>query len=319
MLRVISAALFAIILLTAGPLAAKSPRAAADFCDRRPTHPKCLPSPTPTSTPTAAPTATPSPTPTSTPSPTATPTPTPTPTPTATPPAVTYTFQDEFNGTAINYAKWRIPPSEPLGTEGGSAWNNSHSYVADGLLHMRAVRVAPGQWQVPCLDTSRGLFKQRYGIFEARIKVPQGAGLWPAFWGISEFGATGGPWGPDELDFMEILANPVGSNNNGIPDDDIRKLHQVVHWHDGSQTHTGTIYSEPLSNAFHVYKAVWRPGVVEFYLDDVLTRRLTFTDSQLQGAMPITLNLAVGGWPGPSNSSTPSPADMIVDWVRVRP
>lgn len=282
-----------------------APAASAEWCAKRPTHPKC--NPTPTATPTVRPT------------PTASPTPTPTPVATPTPPSVTYTFRDEFSGTTIDTSKWRKPPSEPLGTEGGSAWDNSHSFVSNGMLHLVAVRKGPNSWAVPCIDTSRGLFKQRYGVFEARIKVPQGNGLWPAFWGISEFGATGGPWGPDELDFMEILANTPGSNNNGVLSDDIRKLHQVVHWHNGSQTHTGTIWSEPLSNDFHVYKGVWRPGVVEFYIDNVLTRRITFNDSDLQGAMPITLNLAVGGWPGPSDSTTPSPATMLVDWVRVSP
>ena len=308
MIRLVLAALLLVFMAGTTVALAKPETARAAFCDRKPNHPRCQ-----TPTPTPLPTATPTPTPT------ATPTPAPTATPTPTPPTTTYTFRDEFSGTSIDSSKWRMPPSEPLGTEGGSVWNNSHSFVRDGMLHLVAVRVGTNRWEVPCIDTSRGLFKQRYGVFEARIKVPQGRGLWPAFWGISEFGATGGPWGPDELDFMEILANPVGSNNNGILSDDIRKLHQVVHWHDGSQDHNGYIHPTPLSDDFHVYKGVWRPGVVEFYIDNVLTRRITFSDSALQGSMPITLNLAVGGWPGPSNSTTPSPATMLVDWVRVSP
>jgi beta-glucanase (GH16 family) len=240
-------------------------------------------------------------------------TPPPTPAPTAAPTAqpVAYTFRDEFDGTTWSGARWQTPAGEPFAEE-TLEWRGSQATVADGLLRLRATRVAPNQWVSACLDTV-GRFQQQYGWFEARIKVPKGYGLWPAFWAITRNG--NGSFGPSEIDMMEILANPDGTVNNGNVGDDITRLHQVVH-HDGGQKWHGWDTVD-LSAGFHVYGVEWRPSYIDFYFDGVRTHR--YTGQMPTGQMVVVLNLAVGGWPGPSNDSTPANADMYVDWVRVRP
>jgi beta-glucanase (GH16 family) len=266
--------------------------------------------PAPTLVPTAAPTAVPPPAtpPPAPPPPAATSAPTPVP---AAPAPTTYTFRDEFDGSGWSAQRWQTPLGEPFAEE-TLRWSGAQSTVSGGLLHLRATRVAPNQWVSGCLDTV-GRFQQRYGWFEARIMVPQGQGLWPAFWAISRNGD--GSFGPSEIDMMEILANPDGVVNNGNVGDDVTRLHQVVHYPGGMKWHG--VDTVNLSSGFHVYGVEWRPSYIDFYLDGVRTHR--YTGPMPSGEMVVVLNLAVGGWPGPSTTATPNNAEMLVDWVRVRP
>lgn len=278
------------------------------------TAPTASPLPATPAPPTPSPTPLP-PTPAPTPVPTVVPTPPP-PSPTANPtPApvaqTTFTFRDEFDGTGWSTGRWQTPAGEPFADE-TVAWRGEQATVSGGLLRLRATRVGTNQWVSGCLDTV-GRFQQRYGWFEARIKVPTGHGLWPAFWAISRNGD--GSFGPSEIDMMEILANPEGTVNNGNVGDDISRLHQVVHHPAGMKWHGWD--GVDLSAGFHVYGVEWRPDYIDFYLDGVRTHR--YTGPMPVGEMVVVLNLAVGGWPGPSTSATPDNAEMLVDWVRVRP
>jgi beta-glucanase (GH16 family) len=262
-----------------------------DFCDRKPDHHSCTVTPTPV--PTVAPT----------PAPTVAPTPT-----------QGVTFFDDFTGTALSET-WKGPKCSPFGAE-TAEWNAARTTVSNGTAKIQAVRMADGRWSSDLLSTW-GRFEQRYGWFEARIKIPEGRGLWPAFWVLERDPINQCGNGPGELDVMEILANPEGSERSP---EDVSLLFQVTHFHDGSQDMRWHDSGVNLSSMFHVYGVEWRESYVDYYLDDVRTHRIVVnSNTQLPGNFYLLLDLAVGGWPGPSDSTTPNPAVMEIDWVRVRP
>lgn len=178
-----------------------APVQAGPPCDKRPNHPKCV---------------TPSPTPT----PSATPAPTPAPT--------GITFFDDFTTLGSH---WLNDPCGPFGAE-TVEFRNDLATVANGVLSVDAVRIGPNQWRAGHLSTW-GDFEQEFGIWEARIKVPVGRGLWPAFW-VLKSGTEPCRGGVEELDVMEILANPEGSNGA----EDISLLFQTLHYPTDQQMRT---------------------------------------------------------------------------------
>jgi beta-glucanase (GH16 family) len=160
-------------------------------------------------------------------------------------------------------------------------------------------------------------FQFQYGLVEARIQVPAGKGMWPAFWLLGDEGYASEHAWPDcgEIDAMEVL----GSEPNVV--------HGTLHgpWPSAPKGVGGKAESStPLSAGFHVYGVEWAPGRISFLLDGVVYRTITPADLPSSAAWPfdhpffLLLNLAVGGdWPGAPNASTQFPAHMLVDWVRV--
>ena len=194
-----------------------------------------------------------------------------------------------------------------------------------GNLVIQAIRTSSGTWTSARLKT-QGLRDFQYGRIEARLRLPVGAGLWPAFWMLGTSIATAGWPACGEIDFMENVpatasANPLGPTTiratiHGPGYSGANGLGQNHTLAGGGQVHT----------AFHTYGAIWSPFMIQFYVDDpddvffIRTAddvpagtRWVFED----GFFAI-LNLAVGGdWPGPPDATTPSPARMLVDHVRV--
>lgn len=144
--------------------------------------------------------------------------------------------------------------------------------------------------------SSRRSLVQRYGYFEIRARLPEGAGLWPAFWLLSP-----GMW-PPEIDVMEARGAPGYT------------VH--VHWsEDGAHRTSGC--SIPLADgdaAFHSYGVLWTPEVVAFYLDRQPVAWMR-TKPGLDRPMYVIANLAVGGWAGAPDDQTPFPATYAIDWI----
>ena len=156
----------------------------------------------------------------------------------------------------------------------------------------------------------------RYGRIEARIQIPRGQGLRPAFWMLGDNIAQVG-W-PDcgEIDIMENIGKEP------------RRVHGTVHGpgYSGVQGITGAYDLVGGANAFaddfHVFAIEWDADSIRWYVDDV--RYQTFTPRNLPGRWVyehpffIILNVAVGGyWPGSPDSTTVLPQTMRVDYVRV--
>ncbi len=212
-----------------------------------------------------------------------------------------------------------------------SAWNEiSVCNPKDGNvgldgehLVLRAVE-RNGTWTSGRIKTEdRQAFQ--YGRIEARIQMPFGAGLWPAFWALGDkIGKVGWP-GSGEIDFMEnvpeigglgpsrirsTIHGPGYSADYGIRND--------IAWNDGERVDT----------AFHLYGAIWSPNMIQFYLDDPRNVFFVVTPRELPPGKEwvfnqpffLILNLAVGSaksWSGATDATTPSPAEMLVDYVRV--
>jgi beta-glucanase (GH16 family) len=254
----------------------------------------------------------------------------PPPPPPASPPGYALVWSDEFNGpdgSAPDSSKWTYDL-------GGEGWGNKelecytnrlqNAQIQGGNLVITAQKEA-----FPCSDgvsssytsarlKTQGLFTQAYGRFEARIKIPAGQGMWPAFWMLgNDITSTGWPKS-GEIDIMENIGKEPGT------------VHGSLH---GPSTTSRTsdataIFSLPagqnLADAFHLYAVEWEPGVVRFYLDANLYATFTQSRWPAGGAWVfdhpffIILNVAVGGtWPGSPDGTTQFPQQMLVDYVRV--
>ena len=261
-------------------------------------------------------------------------------------------FGDEFNSTQLNASNWgsthiwgpfvdinqeRQYYVDKLGDDAGHAYN---PFVLNGsTLKIRAVPTtsalaAPAQpnqnadyWtQNPEFQynadydpdsreylsgilTSVNKFDFAHGYAEARIKLPEGQGLWSAFWLLTSKYVEDAP----EIDIMEAL----GHNTNTV--------HHTMHYFDTSNnwqlisTPTYDTTGVDYTADFHVYGLAWSPKKITWYVDGVAVKTLTDQDFKIPTqSMYVLLNVATGGsWPGDPDNSTPFPANMEVDYVRV--
>jgi beta-glucanase (GH16 family) len=198
-----------------------------------------------------------------------------------------------------------------------STANPSASVGIDGNLHIVARQVAPGTYTSARLK-SQGRLSFLYGRIEARLKLPELQGMWPAFWLLGNNIATVNWPACGELDVMEHIDgnNPQNKGHDWVQ--------ASVH---GTGLDGGTPFTAPGFSAadWHTYGMIWSKGKVEYYIDDPAKPYETFTASTMTGAWPfddgpqfILLNLAVGGsWPGNVDATTVFPAEMLVDYVRI--
>jgi len=195
-----------------------------------------------------------------------------------------------------------------------------------GQLILRASKTSNDSWTNARL-TTRGLKNFQYGRIEARMKLPVGAGLWPAFFLMgSNFSTVGWP-AAGSVDIMENVGAKDG--RDGLGPNAIRStLHgpgyfgQTALWHNYRLPNGGRVDD----GGFHTYGIIWSPQMVQFYVDAPSNVYFTKRASDLPGGATwafdkpfyIVLSLTVGGdWPGSTDNMTPNPADTIVDYVRV--
>jgi len=238
------------------------------------------------------------------------------------------TWSDEFDGAAgtpVDGTKW-------VADTGGQGWGNEERqyYTAGaenasldgaGRLVITA-RPDPSSsrscWYGTCRYTSArfktsGRFARMYGRFEARLRLPRGQGLWPAFWMLGEdIGTVGWPKS-GEIDVMENIGREPGV------------VHGTMHG-PGYSAGNGITGSSTIANPdeFHIYAVEWTPGQVRWVVDDKEYHRVTPTNLPAGATWVfdhpffVILNVAVGGkWPGDPDASTTFPQQMIVDYVRV--
>jgi beta-glucanase (GH16 family) len=246
----------------------------------------------------------------------------------------TLAWSDEFNGaagSAVDGTKWILE------TGGGShGWGNrERQYYTNttknaamdgaGNLVITAYRESPGKkyrcWYGECRYTSarlktQGRFEQAYGRFEARLKLPYGQGLWPAFWMLGGNINTAGWPACGEIDIMENIGREPAS------------VHGTIHGpgYSGAKG-IGAPYSltsGAFGDAFHVFAVEWEPNRIRWYVDGQLYQTRTPADLPAGSAWVfdrpffMLLNVAVGGyWPGDPDTTTVFPQKMYVDYVRV--
>src|ERR1700738_288818 len=238
-------------------------------------------------------------------------------------------WSDEFDGpsgSAVDSSKWSFDI-------GGNGWGNNeletytnrtvNAHVEGGSLVIKAIKetfTGPDNrtrdYTSARLLTSNK-FTQAYGRFEARIKIPYGQGIWPAFWMLGDnIGTVGWPT-CGEIDIMENIGKEPSI------------VHGTFHGpgYSGAQG-VSAAYALPngqkFSDDFHTFAVEWEPNVVRFYVDGLLYKTRTPSDLPAGKAWVfdhpffIILNVAVGGgFPGNPDATTVFPQQMLVDYVRV--
>jgi beta-glucanase (GH16 family) len=237
---------------------------------------------------------------------------------------------DEFQGPA-----GAPPDRRKWDTETGFGWGDGElqaytdrssnaSLDGRGNLRITARRerlMHPGgatsRYTSARLSTQHNL-ELAYGRIEARIRVPTGQGLLPAFWALGNNLDTAGWPASGEIDIMEV--------NGAKPRLVSGTLHGPRRGHKDFAVGGERRTAAPLSSRFHVYGVRWSPDRIAFTFDGEIYAAFTREDlppgSRWSFDRPFFLlfTLPVGGnWLGPPDASTPWPATMLVDWVRVRP
>ncbi|WP_405957559.1 ricin-type beta-trefoil lectin domain protein [Streptomyces phaeochromogenes] len=244
--------------------------------------------------------------------------------------AAAVTFSDTFDGaagSAVNSSKWQIETGDNVNNHERqyyTAGANNAALDGQGHLVITARRENPNNyqcWYGRCEYTSArlntaGKFTTTYGRVEARLKVPRGQGMWPAFWMLgNDIGQVGWP-NSGEIDIMENVGFEPST------------VHGTLHGpgYSGSGG-IGAAYSLPggqaFADAFHTFAIDWSPDAVTWSVDGNVYQRRTPADlggRQWVFNKPffLILNLAVGGyWPGDPDGSTSFPQQLVVDEVKV--
>jgi beta-glucanase (GH16 family) len=238
-------------------------------------------------------------------------------------------WSDEFNGpdgSTVDSNKWVFDV-------GGDGWGNQeleyytdrpqNAHLEGGNLVILALSETykgtdgKARQYTSARIKTLGKFSQTYGRFEARLKIPYGQGLWPAFWMLGDnidhvqWPACG------EIDIMENIGKEPSLNHGSIHGPGYTG-------NDGIEAHIELPKGKRLADDFHTYAIEWEPNEIRFYLDADL-----YATQRREGLGPgrkwafdhpffLLLNVAVGGdWPGNPDASTKFPQTMLVDYVRV--
>ncbi len=229
-------------------------------------------------------------------------------------------WADEFDGAAgdaPNPANWGYD----IGTDWGNGqleWTSDRrensALDGNGNLVITARQEAlEGRSYSSARLTTAGKQEFTYGRFEARIKLPVGQGIWPAFWLLGATLPTVGWPQTGEIDIMEFRGQEPFYN------------HGTLH---GPGYSAGNAISRRYTSAtalhedFHTYRVDWSPSRIRWYMDDSLYHEVRKGDQNGEWVFThdfyIILNIAVGGgFVGPVGGSTTFPQEMLVDYVRV--
>ncbi len=244
----------------------------------------------------------------------------------------TLSWSDEFDGPAggpVDGAKW-------VADTGGHGWGNQErqyyttrtenvSLNGDGHLVITARSEPPDSpyrcWYGACGYSSarlktKGRFEPTYGRVEARIRIPRGQGIWPAFWMLgADIDQVGWPR-CGEIDVLENIGREPAV------------VHGTMHGpgYSGGNSIGGTyrLATTSFADDYHVFAVEWTPGEIRWFVDGRQYHRTTPADLPPGAAWVfdhsffLLLNVAVGGgWPGDPDASTVLPQQMLVDYVRV--
>jgi len=237
-------------------------------------------------------------------------------------------WQDEFDVDGpVDSDNWIFDIGTGEEIFGQPGWgNNEQQYYTD---RPENVRVEDGMLLITAREESyegssytsgkiltRGIFERTYGRFEARIQLPFGQGIWPAFWLLGDDSNGTESWPQiGEIDIMEYRGQEPTI------------IHGSVHG-PGYSAGNAVTDSYRLTNGrydtdFRIFAIEWGPDFIRYYVDDTLYNEITPDDVNGEwvfndNTFYIILNVAVGGtFVGPPSSLTPFPQTMMVDYVRV--
>lgn len=237
-------------------------------------------------------------------------------------------WADEFNGTQLSATDWEIMTGNGS-AYGNPGWgNNELQYytgrsqnlvVSGGMLSIIArAENFGGQNYTSARIRTLNRRDFTYGRMEARMKVPAGQGIWPAFWMLASTNTYGGWASSGEIDILETINAADAAHGT---------IHHGGQW--PANVSTGGSRAGDWDAAFHTYATEWEPDEIRWYIDGVQFFQVssaTWYSTAAPGndrapfdrPFHFLLNLAVGGnWPGNPNASTVFPATFQIDYVRM--
>ena len=234
-------------------------------------------------------------------------------------------WEDDFDGTDLDLSRWTFERGD--GCPDLCGWGNGeleyyraeNATVADGLLTIsaREESIMGRDYTSSRLRTlEKGDWK--YGRFEMRARMPQGRGLWPAFWMLPTDGVYGGWAASGEIDILEHWGHEPS------------KIHGTLHYggeypSNRYSSRTFALAEGVFADGFHVFAVEWEPEEIRWYADGENYHTLRAWSSSaspfpapFDQRFHILLNVAVGGGPpGPPNEDTVFPQALVIDYVRV--
>ena len=237
-------------------------------------------------------------------------------------------WSDDFEGDALNLNDWNIETHDPgwVNNELQEYTDSSQNiYVKDGKLVLKPIKTVDETGTVRYTSgrvNTQNKHDFKYGLFEAKVKVPKGQGFLPAFWMMPTNENLYGQWPRcGEIDIMEVLGNQTNTS------------YGTIHYgnpHSESQGNY-TLVDGDFSEEYHVFSAEWEPGKITWYVDGnrIHTESDWYSATEGQGEITypapfdqpfyMILNLAVGGnWPGnPDETTDINQASYYIDYVKV--
>ncbi len=236
----------------------------------------------------------------------------------------TQTLDENFDGSVLNEKLWRI--YAPNYWDKRSHFSKDGIVLGDGMVRLRMSKKRghhnddPNHkrvtdYQVGFMD-SYGKWVQKYGYFEARMKLPTAPGLWPAFWMMPDRGVETGPqWvrqdtakGGMEFDIMEHLTR-WGPHRYNV----------AMHWDGYKKGHKAIgstcIYAKPDKDGFITAGVLWLPGKLVYYAQGQEVGRWE-NERVCNQPMDLMFDLVTGGWDNDPLDDSKLPADFTIDYVR---
>ncbi|MDB4438781.1 glycoside hydrolase family 16 protein [bacterium] len=234
------------------------------------------------------------------------------------------TMEDDFEGSTINNSLWNFDVGTGNAISGQGWGNNELQYytdraenitVEDGNLKITAIKesfMASGYTSAR-INTA-GKFEQEYGRFEARIQLPWGQGLWPAFWLLGN--------NIDEVSWPQCGEIDIMEYRGQAPTNLLGSVHGPGYSAGNAIGKNYKLENDRFDTGFHIFGIEWGSDYINYYVDDVLYNQITPGDVNGEWVFDhpfyIIINLAVGGnFVGSPNASTVFPQTMLIDYVRV--
>ncbi|NND77953.1 MAG: glycoside hydrolase family 16 protein [Flavobacteriales bacterium] len=231
-------------------------------------------------------------------------------------------WHDEFRHDSLDVTKWVYD----IGN-GANGWgNNELQYytnngqnvkVEDGLLKIIGKQQAFGGFNYTSGKIkTKGKFAFNSGRIEIKAKFPSGQGLWPAVWMLPEDNFYGTWPVGGEIDIIEILGHETNKVHG--------TLHYGRYWPNNQMTGSSfTIGAPDFASDFHIFEMEWTENSIKWSVDGTMYNEIAINDISndlwpFDQDFHLIMNLAIGGnWPGSPNGSTPWPAEMHVEYVRL--
>ncbi len=236
------------------------------------------------------------------------------------------TLEDEFDQPSIDSRTWNVAGPNYWGAKELTHWSRENVILNNGTAALRMEKKFGHHNDDPTQHTSDYTggyldtydnWRQRYGYFEARVKLPTADGLWPAFWLMPDAGREAGPmWKRQkteprgmEFDILEHLTSwgPY-------------RYHIAMHWDGYGKNHqstgTSSIYFSPDEDGFVTTGLLWEPGRAVYYVNG---REVGRVESERISDVPgmLIFTMPIGGWDNRPLDDAQLPAEFVIDYVRV--